>query len=98
MGLNLNYFGFELYNETKIGLAFGKKLSPSFNIGVQLDYLGAYINENQNNLHNISFEIVIQKQLSRELVLGAHIFNPTKVKLNEDENIPSLFKIGLRYI
>ena len=98
MGLNLNYFGFELYNETKIGLAFGKKLSPSFNIGVQLDYLGTYINENQNNLHNISFEIGIQKQLNRELVLGAHIFNPTIVKLNEDKNIPSLFNIGLRYI
>ena len=97
IGLNLNYFGFELYNETKIGLAFGKKLSPSFNIGVQLDYLGTYINENLNNLHNFTFEIGIQKQLNRELVLGAHIFNPTTVKLNEEENIPSLFKIGLRY-
>ena len=42
IGINLNYFGFELYNETKIGLAFGKKLSPSFNIGIQLDYLGTY--------------------------------------------------------
>ena len=52
---------------------------------------------NLNNLHNFIFEIGIQKQLNRELVLGAHIFNPTTVKLNEEGNIPSLFKIGLRY-
>jgi len=97
IGVNLNYFGFDLYNETKIGLAFGKKLSKSFNIGVQLDYLGTYVNESTNNLHNFTFEIGVQKQLNKELSLGAHIFNPTTVKLNEEENIPSLFRIGLHY-
>ena len=97
IGINLDYFGFDLYNKTKIGLAFGKQLSKSFNIGVQLDYLGAYIQEGTNSLHNFTFEIGIQKHLSKELLLGAHIFNPTTVKLTEDENIPSLFRIGLRY-
>ena len=48
-GLNVAYTGFELYNETKIGLAFGKKLSESFNIGVQIDYLRTYIDESTNN-------------------------------------------------
>ena len=33
----------------------------------------------------------------QKLTLGAHIFNPIGVKLNEDENIPSIFKLGLRY-
>ena len=97
IGVNLNYFGFELYNETKLGFAFGKKLSNSFNIGVQLDYLGTSIAEGNNKLHNFTFEIGIQKQLSKELMLGAHIFNPTIVKLNEDENIPSLLQLGLCY-
>ena len=97
IGINLNYFGFDLYNETKIGLAFGKKLSQSFNIGVQLDYLGTYIQESTNSNHNFTFEIGVQKQLNKELILGAHIFNPTTVKLNEDENISSLFRVGLRY-
>ena len=96
IGVNLNYFGFDLYNETKIGLAFGKQLSKNFNIGVQLDYSETYIQESTNSLHNFTFKIGIQKQLSKELMLGAHIFNPTTVKLNEDENIPSLFRVGLR--
>lgn len=97
IGINLNYFGFELYNETKVGLAFGKKLSKNFNIGVQLDYLGTYIEDGANSIHNFTFEIGLQKQLNKKLILGAHIFNPTSVKINEQENIPSLFRLGLQY-
>ncbi len=97
IGINLNYFGFDLYNETKIGLAFGKKLSNSLNIGLQIDYLGKHINEGSNNLHNFTFEIGLQKQLSKKLILGTHIFNPTTVKLNKYENIPSFFRLGFRY-
>jgi len=96
-GLNIAYTGFELYNETKIGLAFGKRLSKSFNVGVQIDYLGMYTDESTNNSNKFTFEIGAQKRLMRKLTLGAHIFNPIGIKLNEDENIPSIFKLGLRY-
>ena len=96
-GLNIAYTGFELYNESKIGLAFAKKLSDGFNIGVQIDYLGVYVDESTNNRNNFTFEIGAQKKLMQKLTLGAHIFNPIEVKLNEDENIPSIFKLGLRY-
>ena len=96
-GLNISYTGFELYNESKIGLAFAKKLSESFNVGIQIDYLGVFAEESTNNRNNFTFEIGAQKRLMRELTLGAHIFNPIGVKLNEQENIPSIFKLGLRY-
>jgi len=96
-GLNISYTGFELYNESKIGLAFAKKLSESFNVGMQIDYLGVFAEESTNNRNNFTFEIGAQKRLMRELTLGAHIFNPIGVKLNEQENIPSIFKLGLCY-
>lgn len=96
-GLNIDYTGFELYNESKIGLAFAKKLSDNFNVGIQVDYLGIYVDEGNNNHNNFTFEIGAQKRLMQTLTLGAHIFNPIVVKLNEDENIPSIFKLGLRY-
>ena len=96
-GLNVAYTGFELYNESKIGLAFSKKLSDNFNLGIQVDYLGVYVDEGSNNHNNFTFEIGAQKRLMRNLTLGAHIFNPIEVKLNEKENIPSIFKLGLRY-
>ena len=96
-GLNIAYTGFELYNESKIGLAFAKKLSDDFNVGVQIDYLGMYAEESTNNNNKFTVEIGAQKKLMRKLTLGAHIFNPIGIKLNEDENIPSIFKLGLRY-
>ena len=96
-GLNVAYTGFDLYNESKIGLAFAKKLSDNFNVGIQVDYLGIYVAEGTNNHNNFTFEIGAQKRLMQKLTLGAHIFNPIGVKLNEDENIPSIFKLGLRY-
>ena len=96
-GLNIAYTGFDLYNESKIGLAFAKKLSDDFNVGIQVDYLGVYADGATDNHNNFTFEIGAQKRLMRELTLGAHIFNPIGVKLNENENIPSIFKLGLRY-
>ena len=74
-----------------------KKLSDDFNVGIQVDYLGIYVAEGTNNHNNFTFEIGAQKRLMKKLTLGAHIFNPIGVKLNEDENIPSIFKLGLRY-
>jgi len=96
-GINITYTGFELYNESKIGLAFAKRLSPSFKIGVQIDYLQIYAEESTNNKNTLTFEIGAQKKLIQKLTLGAHIFNPIGSKLNEEENIPSIFKLGLRY-
>ena len=96
-GLNVAYTGFELYNESKIGLAFAKKLSDGFNVGVQIDYLGIYADESSSNRNNFTFEIGAQKRLIQQLTLGAHIFNPIGLKLNEEENIPSIFKLGFRY-
>ena len=96
-GFNVSYKGFELFNESKIGLAFGKKLSESFNLGVQVDYIGMYVDESTNNSNAFTFEIGAQKRLMRKLSLGAHLFNPIAVKLNEEENIPSILKLGLQY-
>lgn len=97
LGLNVSYTGFELYNRNKIGFAFGKKLSNSFNIGIQVDYIGIHQENNTLNSNQFTFEIGIQKILSKKITLGSHIFNPISVKLNNDENIPSIFKLGMLY-
>lgn len=95
-GVNISYTGFELYNESKIGLAFAKKLSDNFNLGVQLDYLGIYAEESTNNINKFTFEIGVQKRLTKNLSLGAHIYNP-KLSHNEIKTTSSIFKLGLSY-
>ena len=97
LSLNLNYNGFELYNNTKVGLGFGKQLSKTFALGIQLDYLGIYIAEKNITLSNYTFEIGVQKELNKKLLLGVHLINPTSVSINKNELIPTLFKIGLRH-
>lgn len=97
-GLNVNHYGYEIYNEQKIGIAYGKKLGEKFNIGVQLDYLNTFISE-LGSKKNVTFEAGILAKLNKQLFLGAHVFNPVKVKINdyEDERIPAIMRLGMAY-
>ena len=98
-GMNLSYFGYTQYNEKKIGLAYGRTFSDKFSVGIQLDYLSTAIGEHYGNKHLITFELGIQSKLTDELTIGAHVFNPTRVKLTTDgnERVPTIFKLGMAY-
>ena len=95
-GLSVNYFGFEQYNETKVGLAYGRKLMDKLSIGVQFDVLNTRIPEyGSKNL--LTFEIGLQSELSKQLTLGFHLFNPVKLEIAEDEFLPSVIQAGITY-
>lgn len=99
LGLNLRYFGYQLYNEQKIGLAYGKKLGKRLAIGVQLDYFRTHIGNDYGTAQTVSFEIGFYSKLTDKLELGAHIFNPTATEIGNDypEKIPVAFKFGVLY-
>lgn len=99
-GLDINTFGFSLYNENKFGLAYAKKLFNNFSLGIQLDYLYTHIAENYGNKGELTFEVGLRAQIYKNLILAAHIFNPYRTKLSDynNENIPSILKFGLLYI
>lgn len=99
MGINLKYQGFQLYNEQKIGLAYGKSLGKRLAVGVQLDYLRTFIGNDYGTAQALSFEIGVYSKLSENLELGAHIFNPVGASIGRDykEPIPMAFKLGLLY-
>jgi hypothetical protein len=98
-GLNMNYFGYEKYNETKLGLAYGKAFGEKISAGIQLDYLNTHIAEDYGNKGNMTFEIGILSKLNKSLTIGAHVFNPIRVKVADynDERIATIFKLGLSY-
>lgn len=99
-GIDINSFGFNLYNENKFGLAFAKKLFRNFSAGVQLDYLYTHIAENYGNKGNLTFEIGAKTLINKNIVIAAHIFNPYRAKLSgyNNENIPSIVKFGILYM
>ena len=100
--LSVSYFGYKLYNEQKVGLAYARKFGDKVSAGVQLDYLGTSIAEGYGTKSAYTVEAGIDVLLVKDLWLGAHIYNPTKAKLSDypnpsGEKIPSVLNLGLNY-
>jgi hypothetical protein len=98
-GLNLSNFGYSLYNESKIGLAYAMAFSERISAGVQLDYIYTHIGDNYGNRGLVTFEAGLRAKIIKELVIGIHVFNPANLKLSPHsiERIPLIYKIGLSY-
>ena len=96
-GLSLHYFGFEQYNEQRIGLAYGRKLLEKLSIGAQLLMLNTRIPE-YGNKAAFTFEVGAQAELLPQLHLGIHLFSPGRVKLAEENLMPTVLKLGLSYL
>ena len=95
-GLTANYYGFEVYNEQKIGVSYSRKLFEQFAIGAQFDLLNTQI-EGYENKAVITFEAGFLAELSEELTIGGHVYSPARLKLTIDENIPTIFSLGVAY-
>ena len=97
LGASFNHFGYSLYNDMKIGLAYARSFSPYFRIGLQLDYLQTTIGDNYGTKSNVTFELGIQSDVTETLTIGAYVFNPIQVKLAkyDNEKIPAVFRLGV---
>ncbi len=98
-GFNYSYFGYNIYNEQKLGVAYAKTFGKDFSASIQLDYLGTSIGDNYGTKNNITFELGILAKLSNQVTIGAHAFNPINVLLSNynKETIPSVLKLGMCY-
>lgn len=92
-GLSVQYFGFDLYNEQKIGLAYARKLADFLSIGVQFDYFGVSIPEFGTS-SAFTFEAGIQSHFDDRFFFGAHVFSPARIGITEGENILTVFTVG----
>ncbi len=99
IGLSITNFGYALYNENKYSLSVGKAFSKSFSIGMALDYLHTRIAEGNGSYATIVGEIGMQAKPRKELVIGAHLYNPTRSHLgnNTAEHIPTIMQLGMGY-
>src|SRR5260221_2379785 len=97
-GLKTNYYGFSDYNETQLGLAYGRKLGNKVDIGAQFNYHGIRIT-GYGNASAISFELGAVMHISEKLHAGVHVSNPAGGKFGKDqqEKLSSVYTIGLGY-
>lgn len=97
IGASYSYYGFSQYNEMQAGLAFGRSFSKYFSIGLQLNYLHTQIAGIYGTANSINFEIGILSQPIDNLFIGAHVYNPSHIKMGEEE-VPTVFNLGISYL
>ena len=97
-GVQINYAGFQNFNEQKAGLAYGRSLGKKIDIGVQFNYYSYKIPAYQN-ASAINFEIGAIVHFSEKLNAGIHVYNPVGGNLGKvgDEKIAGVYKFGLGY-
>jgi len=97
-GLQANYFGFSDYNESQLGIAYGKHLSKMADIGVQFNYYNVRI-AGYGSTGTVNFEAGAIFHLSEKFHLGLHAYNPVGGKFgkNTTEKLASVYTVGAGY-
>lgn len=98
-GLSYSRFGFENFNENKLGLGYARSFGPYLKMGLKLDYLWFKFSDDYEKRRTATFELGIQSDITNDLRIGVYIFNPINVKLQtiHNERIPIIFRFGLSY-
>lgn len=98
-GLSIGQFGYSQYQENKIGISYGQKLSKTFSMGIQLNYLNTAIAEGYGSKSGLSANIGFIADLTDDIRVAAMIINPNRAKISDfnDERLPTLIKLGFGY-
>ena len=97
--LDMTSFGFNKFSDNKIGFAYSMKLADYLAVGIQLDYFNIQQDSYYGNISAFSGEIGILANPFDNFYVGAHIFNPWRTKLadDQDERLPTIFRMGISY-
>lgn len=97
-GVTLHYFGFEVYNEKRIGLIYARSLiEDRLAIGAQFLFLNTQIQE-YGSKGNVTFELGLTSKVNSQVSIGVHVFSPARVELVNQEFLPTVFNIGVGYM
>jgi len=97
-GFKADYFGDASYNETGIGLAYGRNLGNKIDVGIQFNYYSFKVSS-YGTAASINAEGGVLMHLTDELNIGIHVYNPTGVAIGKtkEEKLPSIYSFGFGY-
>lgn len=97
-GLKTNYYGNTDYNESVVGLAYGRNLGNKMDVGIQFNY-NRILAAGYGSANVISAEVGTIIHVSEQLHTGIHINNPVAMKFgkNNEEKLPSVYSFGIGY-
>ena len=97
-GMQATYFGFSDYNESRLGIAYGKELGKTIALGIQFNYNLIHI-AGYGNAGTMVSEICTMLHPAGKIHIGMHIYNPVGAKFgkNTGEKLASVYKAGIGY-
>jgi hypothetical protein len=97
IGLDVQRYGGDLYNEQRLGIGLAHQLGQ-VRLGVKVDVLQVRVQE-WGSRKAVAFSLGGQSEVIPRLTFGAHIYNLNQAKLAEfeDERVPTVMKVGLGY-
>jgi hypothetical protein len=98
-GFNIVHWGNENYNKMNIGLAYGRKLSDNFSIGLKFNYYSLNQSQDLGSKGKVSFEGGFIYTIDNTIKLGVHLYNPFCKSTNNNELIlPEIYQFGFEYL
>ena len=105
VGLNINQFGFSLFNQTKIGINYARSFGKRLGVGLQINYEDNYVDQGTSQKPAISWELGLLTKPLKKLSIGFHLYIPAGLpSFNENNETPSpiarfgfLYKPGNRF-
>lgn len=103
-GLNMQIFADNELDQFNLGLAYARNLSEQLSLGAQFD-----LRSTRFGIYNLSklfatkrediitFQVGLRYELLENLVFGAHLSNPAKLEIIEDEFLPRVIRFGTTY-
>lgn len=96
-GIMIAYSGYELFNQKKAALSYGRLLSEKIAVGVQMDFFQTAVQE-YGTSNTFTGEVGMNVQLPGAFHLAARIFNPYPISWGyEGQKIPTVFQMGTGY-
>jgi len=97
IGIAVQYAGFSDFNESQVGIAYGKNLGR-VSLGIQCNYNMLHI-AGYGSDAAVGFEIGSQWQLSPAVVTGIHIINPVGgyFRNHSSEKLAAVYQFGAGY-
>lgn len=91
-------FGFDIYKESTIGIAYSRALGDHFWTGLQFNQIQKKLNSEYGSQSQYTFEFGVLSEIAPKLFLGFHIANPTQEKFKTwdyDEKIATVGRLGI---
>ena len=98
VGLRGDYFGEVLYNESGMGLAYGRSLGTKADVGLGFHYFSMKA-AGYGAAATVTFDAGAVLYLSDVVQAGVSVYNPVGMKLGKggEEKLPSIYSFGIGY-